>query len=346
MAVGSPIPFWHFTTSNFAYVGLGVSEHLPFPGKLALRGRAAAQASREAHAALEAVQRRVRADLKDAYAQLGAVQQALAILTRDQQLLDQVEQIAEARYRVGQGDQQSVLEAQLQRTKILRDEALRRQDRETLEAQLKQVLGRSQDSPDVTAAPPVETRLGTDLTTLLHQVATDDPAVLGRQAAIGAGEARVAIARKDFNPDFTAAFMWQHTAPAFPDYYMFTFGVSVPVFQGRRQAPALAEATAQLASARAGYTSQVQMAQAALRDRFARAQTSARLLTMYREGLLPQARAAFQAGLASYQSGRLDFQSLIDSFSDVLTLDTAYWQTLADHNSAVARIEQITGVTP
>jgi hypothetical protein len=69
------------------------------------------------------------------------------------------------------------------------------------------------------------------------------------------------------------------------------------------------------------------------------------MLTIYREGLIPQALAAYQAGLASYQTGSVDFESLFSSFLDVLNFDGEYWKTLMDHETALARIEQITGVS-
>ncbi|MGA8983951.1 MAG: TolC family protein, partial [Candidatus Acidiferrales bacterium] len=40
-SVGSPRPFAGYTNSNFAYIGLGVSQDLPYPGKLRLKGEIA-----------------------------------------------------------------------------------------------------------------------------------------------------------------------------------------------------------------------------------------------------------------------------------------------------------------
>src|ERR1700724_4309281 len=40
-SVGSPRPFAGYTNSDFAYVGLGVSQDFPYPGKLKLRGAVA-----------------------------------------------------------------------------------------------------------------------------------------------------------------------------------------------------------------------------------------------------------------------------------------------------------------
>jgi hypothetical protein len=66
---------------------------------------------------------------------------------------------------------------------------------------------------------------------------------------------------------------------------------------------------------------------------------------MYREGLIPQAAGAFKAGLAGYEANHQDFETLLASFLDVLRLDEEYWHTLLDHETAVARLEQLAGVT-
>ncbi len=87
--------------------------------------------------------------VKAAYFQLAYIQQTLGVLERDQKLLDQIEKIAEARYRVGQGKQQDVLKAQLQRTKLLRELAHHHELMGTAQARLNKLLNRPQGSPDI-----------------------------------------------------------------------------------------------------------------------------------------------------------------------------------------------------
>jgi len=82
-----------------------------------------------------------------------------------------------------------------------------------------------------------------------------------------------------------------------------------------------------------------------VRNQYIAAATASQMLKIYREGLIPQALATYQSGLASYQTGRLDFESLFSSFMDVLNFDEEYWQALVDHETAVAKIEQLTGVS-
>jgi cobalt-zinc-cadmium efflux system outer membrane protein len=90
---------------------------------------------------------------------------------------------------------------------------------------------------------------------------------------------------------------------------------------------------------------QSQQAAAELKVQYETAQKTAELLKIYKEGLLPQARAGFQAGIAAYQNNRQDFQSLLSSFLDVLHLDEEYWQNTAEREAALAQLEQLTGLS-
>src|SRR5258707_13439410 len=45
LSVGSPKPFAGYTNSDFAYIGVGPSQELPYPGKLRLRGQVAERAA-------------------------------------------------------------------------------------------------------------------------------------------------------------------------------------------------------------------------------------------------------------------------------------------------------------
>ncbi len=124
VSVGSPRPFAGYTNSDFAYLGLGVSQDIPYPGKLRLKGEIAKREAEVSQQQVESVRRAVLAELKGTYFQLAYLSQTLTILEQDGELLRQVEQAADARYRSGMGTQQDVLQAQLQKTKLLREIAM------------------------------------------------------------------------------------------------------------------------------------------------------------------------------------------------------------------------------
>ncbi len=344
MSAGTPLPFDGFNSVQMTYLGFGVSQSIPYPGKLRLRGEIARRKADTLQQQADAVRRAVVENVKTAYFRLSYVQQTLSILDKDKQLLDQIEKIAEARYRVGQGNQQDVLKAQLQQTKLLRDATQYRQQMQTLQAQLKQLLNRPQDSADITTGKLTETPLPFSSDDLLSAVRTGNPAVGAHHEMVQDRSLQVELARKDFYPDFNVQYLYQHTASPFPERYMLSVGVKIPIYRSRRQRPEVAEAAEQLNSARRAYEAQVQQTYFEVRDQYLVADSDSKVLRIYREGLIPQATATFHAGLAAYQSAQQDFQTLLDSFLDVFNLDVEYWRTLAEHETALAKLEQLTGI--
>ena len=343
-SVGSPRPGAGFSNSAFAYVGFGVSQDVPYPGKLKLKGEAAQQEAAVARDKLESVRRSVLQQVKDVYFQIAYVQQTLEVLDRNGQLLEQIEKIADARYRVGQGTQQDVLKAQLERTKLLREIAHHHELMGTRQALMLKLLNRPAGSPEVTADSLVETPLRYTSDELLEKVRNTNPEIASQQEMVKRQSLQVEMARKDRYPDFSVQYMWQRTGPSFPSYYMLSFSTRIPIYRRRKLNPELTQSVEELNRSEREYESQVQSAYFDVRNQYIAAETASQMLKIYREGLIPQALAAYRAGLASYQTGSLDFESLFSSFLDVLNFDGEYWKTLMEHETALARIEQITGV--
>lgn len=345
-SVGSPRPFAGYTNSDFAYIGLGFSQDIPYPGKLRLRGEIAKKDADVMQQRYESVRRGVLAEVKAAYFRLGYLSERATILDGDRKLLRQVEESAEARYRSAMGNQQEVLQAQLEETKLLRDITTNQLEIGKIQAAIKQLLNRPQSSPDIETATLSETALSYTYDELLVAAKANNPDIAGMQKVVERQKLQVELAKKDFYPDFNLQYMWQRTDPTkYRAYYMLTFGVRIPIYRGRRQQPELAQAEADQNQSRSEYEAQSQQVAFELRQQFVSAEKAVELLKMYRDGLLPQARAELQAGLAAYQSNREDFQALLASFLDVLQLDQEYWQTLSEHEISLAQIEEATGLS-
>ena len=90
LSVGSPRPFAGYTNSDFAYIGLGVTQDIPYPGKLKLRGEIAKREADVSQQQVESVRRAVLAEVKTSYFQLAYLSKTLAILESDGELLKQV----------------------------------------------------------------------------------------------------------------------------------------------------------------------------------------------------------------------------------------------------------------
>ena len=339
-SVGSPRPFAGYSNSDFAYIGFGASQELPYPGKRSLRGNVAEHEVAISNAEKDVVAWDAITRLKLAYFQIAASQQVIAILQRDQQTAEQIEQAAEARYRVGQGSQEDVLRAQLQRTKLLNELSTQSRDKAQAEAAIKALLNRPLGSPDLVAEPLRERSLPA-AETLLQKLADENPDLQVNRQRIAQGQAAVELAKREKKPDFGVQYMWQHTASEFRDYYMATFSVKLP---NRSRVRAMeGEAQAKLAQAESEKQARLKQMESDLGEQIAVAQASEQQLKVYDEGLIPQSQAALNAGLAGYSAGKQEYQALLSSFADTLQLAIERERTLAEHESAIARIEALIG---
>src|SRR5467141_4054838 len=218
-SVGSPRPFAGYSNSDFAYIGFGASQDIPYPGKRQLRAVVAEHEAASMEAQTDSVRRTVVGNLKMVYFRLAYIQQTLGVLQRSDELLNQVQQASEERYRVGQGNQQDVLRVQLQHTKILQEIAHHHQEEGLLEAQIKQVLGRPQESPDVVAETLTARSLSFSAPELLQKASEQNTDVHSKQASIRQQDTQVDLAHKDFRPDFNVGYTYEHNASQFKDYY-------------------------------------------------------------------------------------------------------------------------------
>jgi outer membrane protein TolC len=342
-SVGSPKPFAGYTNSNFAYVGIGASQELPYPGKLRLRGQVAERDADTKQAEVGVTETGIADAIKADYLQLAYLQQTLGILRQNEAVLDQLIQDATAHYRVGQGMQQDVLDAQVNRTKIVREITMHHQEMGQVQAHLKGLLNRDQGSPDIVTEELSETPLKRTSDELLAVVQQNNPQIQVDANSIRKQDAQLASAKREGKPDFEVGYTYQNTDRKYRDYYMFTFDVRLP--RKKRVNAEIAEAQEKRAESQQTLDAHLQQQLAQAKEEYVNATSDEEQLKEYQDGLIPQSDAAYRATLSAYASNREQFIHLLSYFTNVLNLKLEYAQTLADHETALAHLESLTGVT-
>jgi outer membrane protein TolC len=343
LSVGSPKPFAGYTNSDFAYIGIGASQELPYPGKLRLRGQVAERDADTKQAEIDVTRANIADAVKADYLQLAYLQQTLGILYQNEAVLDQLIQDATAHYQVGQGMQQDVLEAQVKRTKIVREITMHHQQMGMVQAHLKSLLNRDQSSPDIVTEGLHETPLKLAASDLLALVRKSNPEIQVDASVIQKQDAQVTSAKREGKPDFEVGYMYQNTDRKYRDYYMLTFDVRFP--RGKRVNAEIAEAQEKLIASRQTLDAHLQQQLAQVQQLYVQASSDEEQLKEYREGLVPQSDAAYRATLSAYASNKDQFTHVLSYFTDLLNLKLEYAQTLLDHETALAHLESLTGAT-
>ena len=342
-SVGSPKPFAGYTNSDFAYIGVGASQELPYPGKLRLRGQVAERDADTKQAEVEVTKTGIADAVKADYLQLAYLQQTLGILRQNEAVLDQLIQSATAHYQVGQGMQQDVLQAQVERTKIVREITMHHQQMGQVQAHLKGLLHRDQGSPDIVTEDLTETPLKRTSAELLAMVRQSNPQIQVDASTIRKQDAQLESAKREGKPDFELGYMYENTDRKYRDYYVLTFDVRFP--RKKRVNAEIAEAIENRAESQQTLDAHLQQQLAEGRQGYIKATSDEELLKEYREGLIPQSDAAYRATLNSYASNREQFIHVLSYFTDLLNLKLEYAETLEEHETALAHLESMTGAT-
>ncbi|HLW72399.1 MAG TPA: TolC family protein [Candidatus Binataceae bacterium] len=341
--VGSPQPFSGYESSDFYYTGFGVSQDIPGPGKLGLQKSEAKKDADYARHRYEAAEREVEEKVKEIYFELFYHAKTLKILDRNQDELQQIQQIAETRYRVGEGLQQDLIKAQLQTTELQKEHATHHQEEDQGQLALKQMLGRDPDSQNIEIGDIAPTHLQIDAAHLAQLVGSDSPDLAADRAMEARSTEALKLAHQEYWPDFTVGYTYEKTGPGFHDYYMLNLGAKIPLYFWRKQTPAIEQAAFEAESARdQSRATQLQVSSDAESSLVAM-RTAERIMSIYRDGLIPQAETSQASAMAAYRVGKVDFQTLLSSVLDLQNLRQEYYRSLADHEIAIAKLQQVIG---
>lgn len=340
-SVGSPKPFAGFSNSDFAYIGFGASQDIPYSGKLRLKGEVANRNADMQQAQTDLVRVSITDQIKFLYLRLAYLDATLSILGRNDAVLKPLIETGLTRYSLGQGTQADVLKAQIEHTKILREVTMHHTEMGQLQASLKALIHRSQTSADIMSEPLAVTPLQRTAEDLQALVLEHNQAVAVDSADVHKQDVQLASARREGKPDFNVGYSFQQTGGGYRDYYMLTVSMRLP--RRKRVEAGVAEAVESLERSKKELDSQVQQQLAEVQKQYIVVTTSEELLKEYRDGLVPQAQAAFHAELTTYQSGKQTFAPVLSSLIELLTFEHDYQQAIVDHETSLAHLETLTG---
>lgn len=342
-SVGNPLPGAGLGSQVLSNIGITYSQELPYPGKLKLKGEIASKEAEAAFQEYEAVQLGVISRLKQAYYRLQYTYGASDLLTRNRDLLNKLVSVTEAQYSVGKGAQQDVFKAQTQ-VSILETRLVKlEQERISSEAEINSILNRRPGTP---LGPPEDVRPMEQMPTLeeLYAAAAQNSPMLGRdKKMIERSELAVNSARKEYYPDMTLSGGYFNQGSMSP-MYQFQASFKVPMYYWRKQRAGVNEQVSMLSQARRNYEAMDQSLHFRIKDGYTMAQASLKLMKLYTQTVVPQGNSAFESSLSTYETGTLDFLSVLTNFTTVLDYEMNYYDEALSYSLAVSRLEEMTGM--
>jgi len=124
---------------------------------------------------------------------------------------------------------------------------------------------------------------------------------------------------------------------------MLSLGAKVPLYFWRKQTPAIEQAALEAESASNQTRATQLQVSAAAESSLVAMRIAERIMSIYRDGLIPQAETSQASAMSAYRVGKVDFQTLLSSVLDLQNLQQEYYRRLADHEIAIAKIQQVIG---
>jgi outer membrane protein TolC len=319
-----------------------VSQEIPFPGKRKLAGDMAVKEAEAEWQQYQQTKLGVVSRLEQAYFRRAYAFAAVNVLDRNLDLLHRFLKITEDRYSVGKAGQQDVFKAQTQ-IAILETKRLQlEREKRARVAEINSLVNRAPGSP---LGRPAELRamdLPVGLQDLYVSAGANSPMLHRDEKMIQRAEVAVNMARKEYYPDFTLNGGYYNMG-GMPPMYMFRADFKIPLYYFRKQRAAVTEQSENLAQSRKTYEATNQDLHFRIQDEYLMAETASQLVKLYDKAVIPQASLALESSLSSYETGSIDFLSVLMNYTTVVDYQMNYYEELQNFYLALVRLEEMTG---
>ena len=319
-----------------------LSQKIPFPGKLRLKGEIASKETERMVAGLKVTEIDIVAQLKKAYYDLWLVYQNLEVYYRDQELVTQFARITEQKYAVGQVSQPDVLRAQVEVTRLINRVTTERLTLGKVQAQLNALMSRPPEAPLGKPQDPPPAGVPYTMAELEDLTLRNRPELLAQTRALEKEHLGLALARKAYYPDFEVS-VSRFVNFDERDGFGISVSTSIPLVFKYKYDAGVGEATANLQAVQSELWRLRDLALFEVKQALVEAQTAALQLNLFLYTHIPQAEQALQASQIGYATGTLDFLSLIDSVRAVEQVHLEHLMAAANLERAWAELERAVG---
>ncbi len=258
-------------------------------------------------------------------------------------LLSSLERIAQARYATGLAAQQDVIRAQVELTGLRSELVMLEAERHQAMARLNTLLRRAPDAP---LAEPQRLRPLPD-SARLHFAALEDrlraknPQLFTIDAQVAASEKNRELVLKNRYPDFVFGVSPTQVGGQIKEWGLMV-ELNIPLQQQTRRAQER-EADTMLTAARSRKEAAINQLLGDLAENVSGLDAARRVEMLTATSLLPQAEATFQAALIGYQTGKVDFATLLDAQRQILKAKLDVLNAQAAAQVRLAEIEKLLG---
>lgn len=327
----------------------GVSQKVPFPGKLRIKGKAQAKHAQMLKEQYEAVKNEVIKDVKFVYYDLFWVDKAIEIAEEEKSILENLEKVAQRKYESNLVPQQDVIKAQVELSKLIKKLLLLRQNRRSLQVKMNSLLNRALDTSIGKTFSIEKKEFSYDLKDITAKAKDSRQELISAQLSVERAEYEKSLARMAYLPDFTLGAEYIEIGGGTTtniddgqDVWMGKVSVNVPIWFGKLKAQ-LEEKKAELEAAKKNKINVENRVIFEAQDLFFKIIAYKDIISLYETALVPQAQQAFDASQIGFETGSITFLDWLDTERTFLQTRLAYYKSVTDYHKSIAYLERVVG---
>ena len=328
-----------------------ISQSIPFPGKLAQKGRIAESGAKIFELKTNQVVRDVSISVRESFYELGYIRTARAIASRNRALLARMRTISETAHARDRATFYDVSRARAQEGQLSYDELLL-EDLEAVEtARLNSLLGRAPDAPIGRLQETPTPLLAVSLEDIYRLAETAREEIRIADLKISRADQRLGLARLQRLPDFKIGLTYSGIGRpdvarppqgAGDDALGIQFGITVPLWFSKNNAQ-IDRARAEKRAAEAKRKNLLNQTRSQVRALFFKVQNSMRLIRLYEQDLMPQAVHAMEIAETWYREDQASLADFIETQATFYNFQLALARSRADYGQNLARLERLAG---
>jgi len=320
----------------------------PFPGKLGLKEDIADYQAQVVEQQVEELKNNLIKNVKLTYYNLFLIDKTIEIVEKNKTLLQQFVQVAETKYSVGKGLQQDVLKAQVELSKLSDKLISLQQKRNTFVFQFNKLLNR--DIGSIVGKTAELNKSESQFTPdELHELGLKHrPLLKSWQLLIEKSKSANKLAKLDYLPDFSlgAAYTQRDDLSSgmkMYDFFSVELKVSLPLYFYKKQSKKAEETQLMINSIEDKYNSVKNEVLFQIEDTFTELDKNAKLIDLYKTGIIPQASQSLNSAMSGYQVDKVDFLTLLNNQMTLFNYEIEYYKVLVDHEKNLAELEAVVG---
>ena len=345
-AVNVPVDSFDLDQEQMTQVKIGIQQNFPRGDVLSIKQKQSQYLSRAALSMADDAQLKIIRDVRETYLNLFYESSAYQIIRETRKLFSELVTITESNYAAGRVNQQDVVLAGLELSR-LDDRAVKIQAREEgYRATLAQWIGDvawNQISLEFPVLPNLPEQVD------LNQLIPQHPLIRAQSANVDANKQMTEMARQEYKPGWSLLVDYGFRSGNNPDgsersdFATAIVSLDIPLFTGSRQDKTVSSNQQKMAAARYSKDDKLRRLKQLYEKNHHLWQRLGDREQLYKNSLLTAAASNSKASLKAYQSGVSEFNTLMRAEITELDVRLEDMRVRVDRAVAQARLLYITG---